>query len=422
MAVFPQGKFGRDVLWNMGAFVVQGICGLALNVLIGRFYGPAPLGLFNQVFALYIFLSQLAVFGLHFSALKHVAALRDDAPAADAAAVSAVLLTVIMATAATALGWIGAATLGGLFHSPGFEAAWLVALPGLWCYAVNKTLLAVINAHSRMRAFAVAQAARYLLLLAALGWFVWRGVAAGLLAGMLSIAEILLTVGLILYAPSVMGWPGLAACREWFGRHLDFGARSALSGAIIELNSRVDIILLGFYLDDAAIGIYSLAAMFVEGGAQAFVVLRNVINPMIARSAASGRFDELATLRSRVARMTWLVSIPAGLAAMAIYPFLLPLLAKDPAFGASAPVFAILTAGLVLAAGYQPFAMVLVQSGLPGLQTVYMGLILATNVLGNAVFIPAFGIDGAAAATGASFVAGMFLLQWLYRKRTGVAL
>lgn len=42
MAFFRQGKFGRDVSWNMGAFAVQGICGLALNVLIGRFYGPVP--------------------------------------------------------------------------------------------------------------------------------------------------------------------------------------------------------------------------------------------------------------------------------------------------------------------------------------------------------------------------------------------
>jgi O-antigen/teichoic acid export membrane protein len=105
-----------------------------------------------------------------------------------------------------------------------------------------------------------------------------------------------------------------------------------------------------------------------------------------------------------------------------LYPLVLPFLAGSPAFAASVPVFTLLMAGMVLSAGYQPFAMALVQSGFPGLQTVFMGLILTANVIGNAVCIPAFGIDGAAAATGASFVAGVFFLKWLYRKRTGFAL
>ena len=422
MELLPRGKFGRDILWNMGAFAVQGVCGLALNVLIGRFYGPAPLGLFNQVFALYIFFSQFAVFGLHFSALRHVAEHRDDPPVARAAAVAATLLTMLAAAVVTGLGLAGTPLLARAFRSPDFGPAWLLVLPGLWCFAVNKTLLAVLNGYSRMRAFAVAQAARYVLLLAALCLAVRRDVPGELVAGILSVAEILLAAGLLLYIPAVWG-PGRAnGCREWLRRHLDFGARSFLSGAVIELNSRVDIILLGFYVDDAQIGIYSMAALFVEGGAQAYVVLRNVINPMITRSVTQGRFDELAGLRDRMVRLTWLLSVPAGLAAVLLYPLVLPPLAKDPAFAASVPVFAILMAGLVLSAGYQPFLMALVQSGFPGLQTIFMGLILAVNVVGNAVCIPAFGIDGAAAATGASFVAGMFLLKWLYRKRTGFAL
>ncbi len=422
MPLLPKGKFGRDVLWNMGAFGVQGVSGLALNVLIGRFYGPAPLGLFNQVFALYIFFSQLAVFGLHFSALRHVAEHRDDPSQAGPAAVSALLLTMAAATLVTAASFLGAPLLSRAWRSPDFGPAWLAVLPGLWCFALNKTLLAVINAHSHMRAFAVAQAARYLLLLAALGWWVVRGLPGELLAGIISASEIVLTLGLVAYAPAVLGLPRLAGCGPWLRRHLDFGARSFLSGAVIELNSRVDVILLGFYVDDAAIGVYSLAALFIEGLAQVYVVLRNVINPMITRFVTQNRFDELARLRDRLVKATWLVSIPVGVVAMVLYPLVLPPLAKDPAFVASVPVFALLMAGLILSAGYQPFAMALLQSGFPGLQTVYMGLILAANVVGNAVLIPALGIDGAGAATGASFVCGVFFLKWLYRRRTGFAL
>ena len=406
----------------MGAFAVQGVCGLALNVLIGRFYGPASLGLFNQVFALYIFASQIAVFGFHFSAIKYVAEYRDDPKIAQTAAVSAIFLTVVATTVTTLLALAATPLLARAFQSPDFSRAWLAVMPGLWCYGVNKTLLAVMNGYLRMRAFAVAQAGRYLLLIIALSWCVWRSVPGEVLVGILSAAEIMLTMGLVLYLPSCLSLHRPTAFRSWLHRHFAFGAKACLSGAVIELNTRVDVILLGFYVDDAQVGIYSMAALFIEGGAQAFVVVRNVINPMITRAITQGQFGELRELRSRVFKMIWWISIPAGLVAIAVYPVILRYLAHDPTFEASVPVFAILMAGLVVSAGYQPFGLALVQSGFPGLQTFYMCLVLGINVLGNALFIPAWGIVGAAVATSASFVAAMPILRYLLSKRTGFTL
>lgn len=406
----------------MGAFAVQGVCGLALNVLIGRFYGPASLGLFNQVFALYILFSQFAVFGLHYSTLVQVAKFRETAKSAREAAISAVLLTMATATLTVLAAYFGAPLLARAFSSQEFGAAWLAALPGLWCFALNKTLLAILNGHGRMRAFAVAQAGRYLLLLAALGVWIVQGLSASLVAGILSVAESLLSLGLLASMAGLAAGGRPTGLGPWFERHLEFGARSFLSGAVIELNSRVDVILLGFYLDEAAIGIYSMAAMFVEGAAQAFVVLRNVVNPLITRYVAQGEFEALSALRRRMSRRIWLLSVPAGVLGVVAYATLLPLLVGDAAFGASVPVFAILVAGLVISAGYQPFALALVQGGFPGLQTVCMVLVLAVNVLGNAVFIPAWGIVGAAVATSASFVATVPILRHLFIKRTGFAL
>lgn len=65
-------KFRRDLRWSLAALGLTGACGLALNTLIGVTYGKEALGVFNQVFAAYILLSQLAVLGVHFSTLKHL--------------------------------------------------------------------------------------------------------------------------------------------------------------------------------------------------------------------------------------------------------------------------------------------------------------------------------------------------------------
>ena len=58
-------KFSKDVLWNASSLIFLSISGLALNFLIALNYGAEFLGIFNIVFALYIVLSQFAVFGLH---------------------------------------------------------------------------------------------------------------------------------------------------------------------------------------------------------------------------------------------------------------------------------------------------------------------------------------------------------------------
>ena len=42
--------FGQNVLWNMASLAFLAAAGLLLNFAIGRFYGPAALGLFNVVF------------------------------------------------------------------------------------------------------------------------------------------------------------------------------------------------------------------------------------------------------------------------------------------------------------------------------------------------------------------------------------
>src|SRR5262245_54632233 len=67
----PAPRFGLrlpalsvDLLANLGSLAFLGLVGIALNVVIGRFYGPVELGIFNLVFALFIFASQFGSAGL----------------------------------------------------------------------------------------------------------------------------------------------------------------------------------------------------------------------------------------------------------------------------------------------------------------------------------------------------------------------
>src|SRR5690349_7530199 len=61
-------QFRVEVIWNLASFVILGLSGVLINILIGYAYDASALGVFNQVFAVYIFFSQLAVGGIHLSA------------------------------------------------------------------------------------------------------------------------------------------------------------------------------------------------------------------------------------------------------------------------------------------------------------------------------------------------------------------
>jgi len=416
-----RSKFGRDLAWNAAGFGVLGVSGIVVNVVIGRCFGASALGVFNQVFALYIFFSQLAVFGVHFSALKHVSQFHYDSAKVSAIVGAALFLAVCSATAWCVAGFFAADLLGSLFESDGLVVGWRLVIPGLWCFALNKVLLSVVNGLRHMRLFAVAQASRYVLMVVALVVCAVLQVDGNALAVVITVAECLLFLVLLSYVMfHVRPVTGNAA--GWLRPHIVFGAKSFLSGTMISLNSRVDIIMLGLFLSDSRVGVYSMAALVVEGIAQLTVVFRSNVNPLLARYLAGGELAGLKQAVGKTLRTFYPVMIGVCIIAALVYPLFLNFAVGGKAFNDSVLVLVILLAGLACCAGYMPFNMILLQGGRPGWHTIYMTATVAGNVGLNAIMIPLMGIFGAAGATAASFVLSIVYLRVLARKQLSFAL
>jgi len=414
------GKFSSDVSWNLVSFGILGVSGVLLNIIIGSCYGAATLGVFNQVFALYIFLSQFAVFGVHYSIVKHVAQHSDDNAACDAIISSAIAVTALCAGAACAAGYLLSDRVGAIFSSPDVETGWKYVLPGLWCFALNKVLLGILNGKRFMRAFAFAQAARYILFIVFLVCFVLIGWPGSALPMIISAGEIPLLIFLLLYIlrshrPVWVGrWSG------WGRRHINFGARGFLSGTMTDINSRVDVLMLGCFTTDKDVGIYSMASLIVQGLAQLAVVVKHNVNPILTQMVTQDRLNNLREVVRRGVRIFYAVMAVIGVSAVLLFPLAIKLLVRDSSFIASWAPFAILMGGLILCSGYLPFNMILVQAGYPGTHTVLMSAIVLTNVALNGLLIPSWGIHGAALATSASFVLSAVYLKGLVRLKIGV--
>lgn len=419
---YRSSKLQRDVVWNLGSFVILGVSGILLNVLIAREYGAAALGVFNQTLAAYIIFSQFAAGGVHLSTLRSVAQLSDDRPARRQAITAAVVLTVVLSILFTAAFWIAREPVGRLLDSPGVAIGMAWAAPGLFCFALNKTLLGTLNGLRRMRTFAVAQAARPILVLIALLIAFAQGVPGPRLPLVLSVAECFIAVVLLaLLAPHYCR-PWGREFGRWLRRHFDFGVRSAGSGVLLELNTRVDVIMLGYFCSDAVVGVYSFAAMLVEGIAQLPVVLRTNINPLLAQHIAAKDDASLRSLIRSVRRVAFMSMLAVAIVTVVVYPLGVAWATDQDEFGASWPVFAILMAGLVIGAAYIPFHQILLQAGRPGTHTAMISAAVAANILLNAVLIPYAQAIGAAYATATAFVLSVVLLRVLARRLVGVSL
>lgn len=412
-----RGKFSTDLIWNAGAFGLSALIGVLLNVLILRTHGASALGIFNQAYALYILLSQLAVGGVHLAVQAFVPRELQADRRPDVQLTVALVLSTATALTVMALAWLLRDLPGRWSGSAGVGEAFPLVIPGLLFFTWNKVLLSYHNGARRMRLFAVFQLLRFVLMLAALAALVALKRPADELAVLLTLAEAALL--LVLLPATLPHWrPGRSqGARQVAREQFRFGNRALAGNFLLDVNTRVDVFLLGFFLDDRAVGLYSMGATVAEGVMYLPVLFRNTINPVITRAWHQGGPQLLRKVVRRNRRSFFRLLAPLIALTIPLFPVGMWMLGmREEPFTVWA-VYAILVAGVALTAGHQPFLMLFSQVGRPGTQTLFIAGIFTANVLLNLALIPALGLLGSALATALSNGALVLLMDHLARTR-----
>lgn len=414
-------SFRAGVAWNLVSFALMGISGVLLNVLVAKYYVSTVLGVFNQVFAIYIMASQLAVFGVHYSLLHYGSTLADQDPkSAGESTVSALLIVSVIAFLITIATGVLREPIGAFLQSPRVATGIAWALPGLFLFPLNKTLLAALNSHRRMQAYAIGNASRYLLIITGVWIIAAHGLPGEYLPGALSLAELLLYLGLQVTCFPLLAKPDYPTLKYWVASHLRFGSQGMVAGLLAELNTRIDVLLLGYFQTDATVGIYSFVAILAEGALQLLMVLRVNYDPVLARLVAAKNWPELEKLLAKGKITTYALMLPLGFLGMALYPQVIHTLGFAPEYGVAGQSLSILLGGILLSAGYVPFGGLLQQAGYPGLQSWLIFGVALMNAVGNLVLIPFLGMNGAALATAVAQVSFALLLKAFARKQLNI--
>ncbi|MFZ5945159.1 MAG: oligosaccharide flippase family protein [Bacillota bacterium] len=413
------GDFSKGVFWNIGSFAFLGIAGIALNFIIGQYYGPVTLGIFNQVFAIYIIFSQISSLGIHLSVVKHTAEFADEKIIKNNILVAAVYLVSSISLVICLVLYLLAPIISGIMNSADLENGLAYASLSIIFFSINKVFLGYLNGSSWMRSYAFFQSLRYGLLLIFIIVLISINRSGYDVSSILLWAELSLfnfLISFFIYKKLIIF---TLPKQNWLKKHLSFGAKAALGGVVTELNTRVDVLVLGFFTSDYIVGIYSFAAILAEGFFQLTTVFRINFNPLLAQNIAKGNLAELRTIRLKTVNKVYPFVVAAGVMAIAFFPVICFLFFDQDYLKGLIP-FSILILGMVISFRLLVYGNILSQGGYPGRETMVTFFTVSCNFILNVVMIPTWGMEGAAVSTALATLVNALIIKFFAKSVYGV--
>ncbi len=199
-------------------------------------------------------------------------------------------------------------------------------------------------------------------------------------------------------------------------------ARSALpllfiSGVYV-INNRTDILMLGAIQGTELVGLYNVANRGALLVVFVLLAVNAALGPTIASLYAKGDINRLQRVITKSARVIFFASLPIVVGLIIFGHWFLLIFGQEFTQGQAA--LTILSASQLVNAATGSVSLLLIMTGHERDVAVSVGISAMVNIILNAILIPLWGVEGAAAATASSRVIWNLLLVVLAYKRLGI--
>ncbi len=192
---------------------------------------------------------------------------------------------------------------------------------------------------------------------------------------------------------------------------LGYGWKAHLSNILAFVNYKADIFLVNLFLGPAAVGLYVIAVALAETLWLMSKAVSTVVLPRLAQlSSDEAKRKQLTPL---VSRWVLLMTLIAALMLAAVAPPLIGLVFGSDYLEAVLPLW-ILLPGIVLTSASRVLANDIAARGRPELNMYTAIVVVAVNIIGNLILIPAYGLAGAAMATTIAYCVNLLLRLIVY--------
>ena len=406
--------------WGGGALSVIALGGILLNIFIGKAYGPAGIGVLTQVMSVFILTAQFGTFGIQFSLLQWVSTLDAKSCKAGQVLFSALLSVCIPGVLFSAVLAALARPLEQIFHSSDVSFGILASSPGIVFFAFNKVIINYLNAGNRLQSMGIFQALRFVLfIILSIGCILFNA-PIWMIGAALACSETLLFFLLFFTVKKEIRFPDSVLVRTQLKRHYKFGRASFLGAVVAEVNTKIDILVLGIFLSDVMVGVYSVAALIAEGIIHIAHALRLTFNPLLAQAVHESDRVPVQKLLKRMKRFGYMILSLGSFAGIIGYAVLTNLLGEPDTYALGWPPYLLLGSGILLVGGYLPLDMILTQAGLPEEQTKFRVVTMSSNLILNFFLIPELGLNGAAIGTTLSMIISVMYMRCVVKNKLGL--
>lgn len=405
-----QYKFKNDLTWNILGFLIIAVCGLAINILITRYFGFAILGYFNILLVFFLVLSQVSSWGIQLSVQKFIPQFRKNNILCKQILTSSFFISLILGMVGAALLYLLKEVPGNIMDNTLLKSGFTFIIPGIYFLTINKIFLSFLNGMRFMKTYAFFSALRPFLMLIFLLVFIGFESNIKYLGLIFTLPECIL---LFFLAFNVRKWfikLNFVRFRRLLKLQFWYGNKVVLGSIVTNFQSKIDIFILGFFVSNTMLGVYSFAVFVADGFFQIFYVFRTNINPVITNIYYSRTNLLLQRVVKKSIRNFYKIFVVLGLVIAVLYPIILVVFKIENHILSNLLVFYILLTGIVISSGYIPFQFFFNQIGKPKEQTKFLVIIFSITIFLNLSFIPFIGIFGAAVAI---FLANLFQMVYL---------
>ena len=244
-------------------------------------------------------------------------------------------------------------------------------------------------------------------------WGLRAGVGGAIVAG--ALAWLLTDVILFVWAKRIAGGISFKLNLAYLKRASIYGLQAHLGNILAFLNYRIDMFLVNGFLNPAEVGFYSIGVSLAEKLWLISQTASIVLFPRAAGETDEQRRKEFTPLVAR----TVLWGTALGALALALVSHWIVLLLYSEAFLPSVRPLQILLVGIVALSVARVLASDIAGRGRPILNTYVSVAALGTNVILNLIWIPRYGITGAAWASTVSYSLTLVTRLYLYCRLSG---
>lgn len=233
----------------------------------------------------------------------------------------------------------------------------------------------------------------------------------------LVLTSLISSFGLLMLLKKIVGGVSFKLNRSYLKKTLLYGIKSHLGKVVIFLNYRLDLFLVNGFLNPISVGLYSISVSLAE---RLWILSGSASTILFPRIASGDKkaMEEHTPLVSR--NILWITA----LGALILYitsGWLIPLLYSS-AFLASVKSLQILLIGIVALSPARVLSGDISGRGYPLQGSIVNLITLVINIILNLIWIPRFGIEGAAWATSVSYSATLVGQLYIYNKISGISI